>query len=284
MVMFFIFPFLLVAQETGNKKHMEVSLRMIGHEVLLLSGDSTSRILPIVEENEQYRIQFEKEFELNPDELVQIVRRVAMDSDLPQNYFVEVEECETGDVVYSYENNVYDSLKVIPCEARSLPKACYVLVFTSQEELGLSAILYNDGEIDKNNHSTNNGLVFILLSLLIFAILITFYFWKKKQKVNPNYIILGQFQFDKINAQLILKEQRIELTSKEADLLILLYQTVNQTVEREVILNVVWGDEGDYVGRTLDVFISKLRKKLEADPKIKIVNVRGVGYKLVMSE
>ena len=56
---------------------------------------------------------------------------------------------------------------------------------------------------------------------------------------------------------------------------------VNTTVERDVILNMVWGDEGDYVGRTLDVFISKLRKKLEADSSVKIVNIRGVGYKLV---
>ena len=53
-------------------------------------------------------------------------------------------------------------------------------------------------------------------------------------------------------------------------------------MERDVILNMVWGDEGDYIGRTVDVFISKLRKKLEFDSKVKIVNVRGVGYKLVM--
>jgi DNA-binding response OmpR family regulator len=53
-------------------------------------------------------------------------------------------------------------------------------------------------------------------------------------------------------------------------------------VERDEILNKVWGDDGDYVGRTLDVFISKLRKKLEADACVKIVNIRGVGYKLVV--
>jgi len=46
----------------------------------------------------------------------------------------------------------------------------------------------------------------------------------------------------------------------------------------------VWGDQGDYVGRTLDVFISKLRKKLEADTNVRIVNIRGVGYKLVLGE
>jgi DNA-binding response OmpR family regulator len=74
----------------------------------------------------------------------------------------------------------------------------------------------------------------------------------------------------------------VELSGKEVDLLLLLQTSANTTLEREVILKSVWGDEGDYVGRTLDVFISKLRKKLEADSNIKIANIRGVGYKLVV--
>ena len=57
---------------------------------------------------------------------------------------------------------------------------------------------------------------------------------------------------------------------------------MNKPIAREDILQRIWGDEGDYVGRTLDVFISKLRKKLAADASLKIVNLRGVGYKLVM--
>jgi DNA-binding response OmpR family regulator len=67
-------------------------------------------------------------------------------------------------------------------------------------------------------------------------------------------------------------------------LLLLLHESANTTVAREVILNRVWGDNGNYVGRTLDVFISKLRKKLEADSGVKIVNTRGVGYKLLIDE
>ncbi|MBK9591743.1 MAG: winged helix-turn-helix domain-containing protein [Crocinitomicaceae bacterium] len=58
----------------------------------------------------------------------------------------------------------------------------------------------------------------------------------------------------------IKKKQSIELSSKEADLLFLLFSNENKTLERAYILNLVWGDEGDYVGRTLDVFVSKLRK------------------------
>ena len=78
------------------------------------------------------------------------------------------------------------------------------------------------------------------------------------------------------------EDNRVELSNKEAELLSLLHTYANAPVEREVILQRVWGDEGDYVGRTLDVFISKLRKKLEADASVKIVNIRGIGYKLLM--
>ncbi|MBL6447968.1 winged helix-turn-helix transcriptional regulator [Fulvivirga sp. 29W222] len=78
------------------------------------------------------------------------------------------------------------------------------------------------------------------------------------------------------------KYKTTELSGKEADLLYLLYSSENQTLKREYILKVVWGDEGDYVGRTLDVFISKLRKKLVADTSLKIINIRGIGYKFVI--
>lgn len=82
---------------------------------------------------------------------------------------------------------------------------------------------------------------------------------------------------------LLFADTKIELTSKEADLLSLLHSSANTTIAREQILEIVWGDEGDYIGRTLDVFISKLRKKLEDDPSVKIVNIRGVGYKLILN-
>jgi DNA-binding response OmpR family regulator len=99
---------------------------------------------------------------------------------------------------------------------------------------------------------------------------------------DPNVISIGKYEFDKINMELSYVDSKVELTGKEADLLLLLYRLKNETIEREQILKEVWGDEGDYVGRTLDVFISKLRKKLEADENVKIVNIRGVGYKLMV--
>ncbi|MDB4089400.1 winged helix-turn-helix domain-containing protein [Flavobacteriales bacterium] len=81
---------------------------------------------------------------------------------------------------------------------------------------------------------------------------------------------------------LSLNKEFTELSGKESDLLFLLYSNENKTLKREYILQEIWGDEGSYIGRALDVFISKLRKKLEADSSIKIVNIRGVGYKMVI--
>ena len=99
---------------------------------------------------------------------------------------------------------------------------------------------------------------------------------------NSDLLMIGKYQFDKRNLLLTLGSEEIELSTKEADLLTLLYSSANNTLKRESILKIVWEDEGAYVGRTLDVFISNLRKKLGADENVKIINVRGVGYKMII--
>lgn len=134
-------------------------------------------------------------------------------------------------------------------------------------------------------HADSNALKYVLALLILLLVTIAFIYFrnkKRKSRIDPDLISLGEYLFNKRKTELLIKDQKIELTGKEADLLLLLYNGANTTVERDVILNMVWGDEGDYVGRTLDVFISKLRKKLEFDSKVKIVNIRGVGYKLVL--
>lgn len=272
------------SQDIQNEKHIEVSLRMIGHQVMLNSGDSTSRILPIIEENGRYRIEFDTEFEINPDELVSTVDRVVKETDLADSYIVEVEDCETKAVVYSYEKNLVEASDVIPCRARLQPKSCYSLVFTLMKPIEAEQLAVNTADSASGPLSFSGPFKYVVG--ILFLLLAAGFWLVKKRKVkpavNPNLIAMGEYHFDKRNTQLIIKDQRIELTSKEADLLLLLYNGANTTVERDVILNRIWGDEGDYVGRTLDVFISKLRKKLEFDAKVKIVNIRGVGYKLVM--
>ena len=273
------------AQNTQDEKHIEVSLRMIGHQILLNSNDSTSRVLPIINSNDQYRIEFESEFEFYPDELVSTVNRVAKETRMANSYIVEVENCETKEVVYSYEMNNLEQTNIIPCKSRVQPECCYSLLFTLIEAKGAKAALLaaTTDPLDGSHAETSQVNYFSIGILFLLIIGLFFFLWKRRNKstIDHNLIPLGEYHFDIRNTELIIEHQRIELTSKEADLLLLLNNSVNTTVEREVILNMVWGDEGDYVGRTLDVFISKLRKKLEADSSVKIVNIRGVGYKLV---
>ncbi len=91
---------------------------------------------------------------------------------------------------------------------------------------------------------------------------------------------LGLFTFDYSN-MVLKREGHIQpLTRKEADLLRLLVINKNQLLKREVALKTVWGDDDYFIGRSMDVFITKLRKYLREDPAITILNVHGTGFKL----
>ena len=269
------------AQDNQVNSHIDVSLRMIGHQVLLSSNDSTSRVLPVVKEKDRYRIQFENEFEFRPENLVTTIDDVVKETGFASSYIVEVEQCDTGELVYSFKVDVLEQSDIIPCRGRLQPKACYSLLITILE----TNLLFSDTTYPINGSNAKTNRLYYIIALLMLLLVLVFYiFWKRKRNstIDPSWIPLGEYYFDQRNMELVIEQQHIELTSKEADLLMLLYNEANTTVERDVILNMVWGDEGDYVGRTLDVFISKLRKKLEFDSKVKIVNIRGVGYKLVL--
>lgn len=274
----------IYAQNSVQQKHIEVSLRMVGHQFLLSLGDTTSRILPIIKENNKYIVQFETEFEFNPEALVLTIDEVFEHAGFNGGYNLEVEECTTKEIVYSYEISENDSSDIIPCKARLVPKGCYNFLFTINQNIiaGLTAVNTTSLTDLKSNSSKVYYYVIAFILIVVGGIVVYLKRNKKEKSTNPNIISLGNYKFNKRNGELLFGKDKIELTSKEADLLMLLYNEVNTTVEREIILQRVWGDEGDYIGRTLDVFISKLRKKLEADSAIKLVNIRGVGYKLVM--
>jgi DNA-binding response OmpR family regulator len=91
---------------------------------------------------------------------------------------------------------------------------------------------------------------------------------------------VGKFQFDPFSFTLKHEEEEKTLTQKEAEVLKLLYRNRDRVLRREEILTHVWGDDDYFMGRSMDVFISKLRKYLRQDPDIQIVNYHGVGFRL----
>lgn len=106
---------------------------------------------------------------------------------------------------------------------------------------------------------------------------------KRKEIQNTTEIIsLGQFTFN-FPKQLLQfnSEEPMQLTHREAHLLFHLIKNKNQVLDRSLILNKLWGNDDFFSARSMDVFISKLRKKLHQDESIQILNVRGFGYKLI---
>jgi DNA-binding response OmpR family regulator len=95
---------------------------------------------------------------------------------------------------------------------------------------------------------------------------------------------LGKFLFDVKDQRLLLGNEMINLTDKECKILELLNKNFGTLIPRETLMQEVWISEGVITGRSLDMFVSKLRKKLSGDPDLRITNVHGKGHKLEITE
>lgn len=100
---------------------------------------------------------------------------------------------------------------------------------------------------------------------------------------HENSYALGKYTFDYKNRRLLGHDERA-LTKKEAELLKLLCMNKNNVLERNTTLNTIWGKDDYFNGRSMDVFITKLRKYLKEDPAIEIQNIHGIGFKLTIKE
>lgn len=275
-----------IPKSMSDEKRTRVVMRMVGHEVLKCLGDMDSRVLPIETIGEQYRIAFESELSFDPAEIASTIEGVLTRAGASGYYLVEIEQCATKEIVHSFQ---IGNPAIIPCEGRILPKDCYRLLITKWDDIAAGQNTVSENVTGLFFSQSEHGTGFLTVAVFVVSFLLLggiAYLFRKKagRKTDPDLIHIGASRFDKKTMALSFAEQRVDLSNKEAELLALLHDFANQPIERELILREVWGDEGDYVGRTLDVFISRLRKKLEADDSLKIVNIRGVGYKLVVNQ
>ena len=257
----------------------EVLLRRIGHEILLQSGDSTSRVLPVkkIAENE-YQISFENAFTFQPDFLVNTTWRLLAKDPLASDYIVNVLNCANASVAYGYAISKNKKDDIVACIGRTQPIACYMINIKFKPTGIITA---------KNEY---------FLGALLFLAFIGFIFWRpvKPRKALPelpdlpfsrhtDMFTLGSMSFDTEARKLMIKGKTIDLTRTETRVLRIFALSPNEAIERSRLQKEIWEDEGVIVGRSLDMFISKLRKKLEFDPNIKIAVIRGKGYKLEIS-
>ncbi len=106
---------------------------------------------------------------------------------------------------------------------------------------------------------------------------------RTKVQKTAKVLEIGDYTFDFPKQQLQFKnEESSQLTHRESHLLFHLIKNKNQVLERSLILNKLWGTDDFFTARSMDVFITKLRKRLKKDENIQIINVRGFGYKLTV--
>lgn len=248
----------------------EILLRRIGHELLLQSGDSTSRVLPIkkISDNE-YQISFEKYFTFQTDSLVSTTQRLLAKDPYGNDYVVNVLNCANSGIAYAFAISKNKKDDIVACLGRKQPIGCYKINIKFKPTcFALSWNSYFFGGIS-------------ILVIVSFVILII----RKSERALPNEdnnetFTFGSVLFDAQQRQLTINNTTIDLTGTETRVLLIFALSPNETVERSRLQKEIWEDEGVIVGRSLDMFISKLRKKLELDPNSNIVVVRNKGYKL----
>lgn len=101
-------------------------------------------------------------------------------------------------------------------------------------------------------------------------------------KPESSIFSIGKFTLDTDTRTLSLENETVHLTTKETALLKLFCENANRTVSRSYALKLIWGDDSYFNARSMDVYITKLRKHLKADPAVRILNLHGEGFKLVM--
>ena len=105
---------------------------------------------------------------------------------------------------------------------------------------------------------------------------------KTKDQKNVTRFQLGKFIFDSQRQVLIYEDSQTKLTTKESELLTMLCVHMNEVLERDLALKTIWMEDNYFNARSMDVYITKLRKLLKADPEIEINNVHGSGYRLIV--
>jgi hypothetical protein len=251
----FLFVTFAFGSNRTDENHLTIVLRTIGHELLLKSADSTSRVLPIekVAEN-SYQLSFEHEFSFVTDTLINTINSILTKEGMKKPYQVLVRSCETQKVIYAYEvSSATDFL--IPCTGITNPKDCYEVQIDFPED----------------DTSFNSWLLLLVIPFL------GFFFYRYYQRKKPT----NEIQMEDGQNTIKIGNINIQLSDQESKLFQLLSEADGQVVKREILLYEIWEKDGTIVSsRSLDVLVSKLRKKITEVSNLKIKNVHGKGYKL----
>lgn len=252
-----------------EKAKLEIVLRRVGHEILLLTGDRNTPLLPVKQVGaHEFRLTFQRDFAFEPDSLVRVIGSVFKAHDISSNYVVRIFNCDEQKMIFGYAILGSEKNDIVPCRGRLQPKNCYQINIKFEGE---------------RLSGTQMGYLLGGIPLLIVIGLISMKRVKPYREEKDGILSFGKTTFDPEKRVITFLGSTTELTPKESHLLLIFAQSPDHIIERVQLQKLLWEDEGVIVGRSLDVFISKLRKKLEQDDSIALVNIHGKGYKLRIS-
>ncbi len=266
-----------------KKEKINLAMRQAAHRLLAHAGDTASTIPPVrqVFENE-FQLRIEHHF--NYDSLP-VYLQAALDAyGIEDDYNVTIKSCEAADVLLlGYTRADFMKENDVPCKGRDQGEGCHLLSLVFPEwQAGQAA--------------SGDGLRWLLMGGTVLSLgylIFTLWFFVKNSRRavqaevvadNGDSLQFGNTTFEVTNQVVLIDGHRQELTFREAKLLHIFSKNINQLLDRSQLLEEVWGDEGVIVGRSLDVFVSRLRKILKMDTSVKIVNVHSVGYRMEVAE
>lgn len=273
-------------------EQVDLALRQTAHHLLRIAGDHSSAVPPVEHlDPDTWLVRLNQNFEY--DSLPPVLRAAFAQHRVMGDYNVAVVECSGEALILGYTVNQLQvgSDGEMACMGRDQAPGCYNLRVTF---IGRTAAPGESG----------TWILFATLLLALLAWLVYILAGRRRVPTAPqaakpaevagmaetetvsakSTLQFGHSVLDVDNQKLLASGVGKDLTYRETKLLLLFCTHANQLLERDRILKLVWEDEGVLVGRSVDVFVSRLRKLLKEDPTVKFVNVHGVGYRMEVSE
>ena len=268
-------------------ENVNLALRRTAHRLLAMAGNRKGAIPPVEEtESGTWTVSLEQHFDY--DSLPNLLRESFALQHITGNYNVMLVNCQSDDLMLGYAASTFDALREVPCSGRDQTTGCYNLrvsfpdrAAAPLQEKGLWLWL-----------AGMSACLIIFVFFLVYSKLIKSKLSSKKPPSsatgslsgasfsNEHLLAFGQSTLDISNQKLLVKNKAKDLTYREAKLLHFFGSHAGQLLTRDLILQSVWEDEGILVGRSVDVFVSRLRKLLKDDETLRIANVHGIGYRL----
>ncbi|MPR34850.1 winged helix-turn-helix domain-containing protein [Salmonirosea aquatica] len=261
---------------TGFARKANLALRRTAHTLLRQQGDSTSRIAPVQQINDRtFSIRLEQSFAY--DGIPTLLQESLELYKIGTPYDVAVLDCTNGEVQLGYTFYDLKSPEGVACSGRVQDKGCHTLQVTFSAPPAATPVAASNWWAGALGFLLAGlmGLVWYRVARARVPVEV-----REAESTQDSDLKLGQTHFFVTDQSLTVAGKRHNLTYREAKLLRLFAMHPNQLLEREFILKSVWEDEGIIVGRSVDVFVSRLRKLLHNDPTLRIASVHGVGYRL----